>query len=80
MVSPIAVRNREPFRAPNARVLTRVPRYVACVQTCGVQWMGIQFQFPIIRLPAEIYTPTYDVPTDYWKEVLLSNGFKVLGT
>lgn len=32
MMSPTAVRNKEPFGAPNfARVLLKVPRYVACV-------------------------------------------------
>jgi hypothetical protein len=60
MMSPTAVRNREPFGAPNfARVLPRVPRYVACVRTCGVRWMGIRFQFPTIWLPVENYTPAY---------------------
>jgi len=30
-------------------------------------------------LPAEHYTPTYNVPNDWLKEVLLLDGFKVLG-
>ena len=73
MLSPTAVRSSEPFGAPNfARVLSRVPRYVACVQTCGVQWMGLWFWYPILWLPAEVYTAA-----DWWKEFLLSGGFKV---
>lgn len=49
MMSPTAFWNKEPFGAPNfARVLPKVPRYVECVQTCGVRWMGIRFQFPLI--------------------------------
>ena len=80
MMSPTTVQNREPFGAPKfAQVLTRVPRYVACVQTCGIWWMGLQFQYPVIWLPTEFYTPTYNVPADWWKEVLLLDGFKVLG-
>jgi len=39
--------------------------------------MGIRFQFPTIWLPVENYTPSYNVPGDWWKEVLLSDGFKV---
>ena len=42
--------------------------------------MGLRFQYPIIWLPAEVYTPAYNVPADLWKEVLLSDGFKVPGT
>jgi len=42
--------------------------------------MGIRFQFPIIWLPAENYTPMYNVLADWWKELLLLDGFKVPGT
>jgi len=78
MMSPTSFRNRELFRALNfAQALSRVPRYVACVQTCGVWWMGIWFRFPVIWLPAEHYTPAYNVPDDWWKEFLLSKGYKV---
>jgi len=38
--------------------------------------MGIQFKFPIIWLPAEDYTPAYNVPGDWWKDVLLTEGYK----
>ena len=81
MMAPTAIQNREPFGAPNfARVLPRVPRYVACVQTSEIQWMGLRFQFPTIWLPVEDYTLAYIVSKDWWEEVLLSDGFKVLGT
>jgi len=81
MMPPTSVRNREPFGAPNfARPLSRVPRYVACIQTCGVQWMGIQFQYPILWMLAKHYTPAYNVPNDWWNEVLLLEGFNVPGT
>ena len=43
-MSPTSFWNREPFGAPNfARALSRVPRYVACIQTCRVWWIGIRF-------------------------------------
>jgi len=75
MMSPIAVQNREPFGVPNfARVLSHVLRHVACIQTCGVQWMGLQFRFPIIRFPVEHYTMTYNVLGDLWNNVLLTEG------
>lgn len=46
-MSPTFVRNKELFRAPNfARELSRVPRYVACIQTCGVR--GWEFDFNIL--------------------------------
>lgn len=80
MMSPITFRNMEPFWAPNfVRVLSRVPRYVACVRTCGVQWMGIHFKFSTIWLTEENYTPAYNVSKDCQKEVLLSDGFNVPG-
>lgn len=41
--------------------------------------MGLRFQYPIIWLPVEVYTPAYNVPTDWWKEVVLSDGFRVPG-
>lgn len=67
-MSPMTVQEREPFVAPNfARVLTRVLRYVACVQTCGSRWMGLRFQFLVLCLPTEDYTLAYDVSTDWWK-------------
>jgi len=49
MMSPTTVQEREPFGAPNfACVLNRVLKYVACVQTCGSRWMGLQFQVHVL--------------------------------
>ena len=80
-MSPTTVQEREPFGAPNfACVLNRVLKYVACVQTCGSRWMGLQFQVHVLQLPNDEYTLAYDIPMDCWKEVVLSDGFKVLGT
>ena len=42
--------------------------------------MGIQFHYPVLWLLAKHYTSAYNVPNDWWKEVLLSEGFKVPGT
>ena len=77
MLSSSAVRDREPFGAPNfARALERVPCFVACIQTCGVQWMGLRFHFPLIWLPAEKYTDAYNVSPYWWKDVVLREGYK----
>ena len=42
--------------------------------------MGLRFRFPIVWLPAEHYTPSYNVPDDWWKDFLLSIGYKPLGS
>ena len=42
--------------------------------------MGLRFQYPILWLPTKVYTPAHNVPADWWKEVLLSDRFKVPGT
>ena len=39
--------------------------------------MGLRFQYHVLWLPLEVYTPAYNVPADWWKEVLLSDGFKI---
>ena len=68
------------FRSNFARALERMPHYVACIHTCGVRWMGLRFQFPLLWLPATQYTPTYNVKPKWWKDVVLIEGYKPLGT
>lgn len=81
MMSPRVVQKRERFGVPNfARELNRVLRYVACIQTCGVLRIGLRFRFPIIWLLAQHYTPAYNVPGNWWKDVLLIEGYKPLRT
>jgi len=41
--------------------------------------MGLRFRFLVIWLPTEHYTPAYNIPSNWWKEVLLSEGYKVEG-
>jgi len=41
--------------------------------------MEPRFQFPLIWLPTEHYTPTYNVSNDWWKDVLVKKGYKSLG-
>ena len=81
MLSSLVVRGREPFGAPKfSWALERMPRFVACIHTYGVRWMGLRFQFPLLWLPAERYTPAYNVNTDWWKDVVLIEGYKPPGT
>ena len=81
MLSSLAVRGREPFGAPNfACALERMLRYVACIHTCGVIWMGLRFRFPLLWLPVEKYTLSYNVEPDWWKDVVLKEGYKPPGT
>ena len=42
--------------------------------------MGLRFQFPLIWLPTEQYTPAYNVDLDWWKDVVLTEGYKPPGT
>ena len=80
MLSYLVVKGREPFGAPNfARALERMSCYVACIHTCGVRWMGLRFQFPLLWLPAEQYTPAYNFEPDWWKDVVLTEGYKPPG-
>ena len=80
MLSSSAVREREPFGAPKfARALERMPCYVACIHTYGVRWMGLRFQFPLLWLPVVQYTTTYNVEPDWWKDVVLTEGYKPPG-
>ena len=81
MLSSSTVRGREPFGAPKfACSLEIIPRYVACIHTCGVRWMGLRFQFPLLWLPAKQYTPAYNVEPNWWKDVVLIEGYKPPGT
>ena len=81
MLSSSAVIGREPFGAPNfSRALERMPCFVACIHTCGVRWMGLRFQFPLIWLLTKQYTPAYNVDPNLWRDVVLTKGYKPLGT
>ena len=80
MLSSSAVRGREPFGAPNfSWALERMPHFLACIQTCGVRWKGLRFHFPLIWLPAEQYTPAYNIDPYWWKDVVLTEGYKPPG-
>ena len=77
MLSSSVVRGREPFWAPNfAHALERMPYYVACIHTYGVRWMGLRFQFPLLWLPVAQYTPMYNIEPNWWKDVVLTEGYK----
>ena len=41
--------------------------------------MGLRFQFPLIWFPAEQYTPPYNVDPDWWKDFVLTEGYKPPG-
>lgn len=81
MLSSSTVRVWETLRGPNyARALERFPWYISCIHTRGVHWMGLRFQFPILWFLAYQYTPAYNVNSDWWKYILLIDGYKPLGT
>ena len=41
--------------------------------------MGLRFQFQLLWLLAEQYAPAYNVDLDWWKDVVLIEGYKPPG-
>ena len=81
MLPSLAIRGRDPFGVPKfSRALERMPHFIACIHTCGVIWMGLRFQFPLIQFPSKKYTSAYNVIQDWWKDFVLTEGYKPPGT
>jgi hypothetical protein len=60
--------------------ISRVPNYIKCVQQCAEIWIGYQFYFPILWLPAERYQIHYKLPkkteTTAWQRLQHVQGFR----
>lgn len=81
MLSLTKIRARKPFGAPNfIRALERICKYISYIQYCGIEWLWLRFNFPLIWLPIDRYHPlhrlTYANIEDWWKEVILTNGYR----
>jgi hypothetical protein len=80
-LSPPTFREREAFGAPNfCRAMEIISRYIECMRFCGVQWLGLRFQFPVIWMPLDQYQPDYKVQGEWSKDIILTRGYKFLGT
>ena len=53
-------RTRDPYCFENfTYVMSQVPGYVNCIHSCGPNWMGLRFKFPIIWFPEKEYRGKY---------------------
>jgi hypothetical protein len=57
-----------------------VPSYIKCVQQCVESWIGYQFHFPILWMPAEKYQVHHKLPkkaeTTAWQRLQCVQGFR----
>jgi hypothetical protein len=52
-----------PFSPTNIETtISRVLSYIKCVQQCAENWIGYQFHFPILWMPAEKYQVHHKLP------------------
>jgi hypothetical protein len=70
-----------PFNPTNLEIaISRVPSYTKCVQQCAESWIGYQFHFPILWMPAEKYQVHYKLPkkakTAAWQRLQRVQGFR----
>ena len=70
-----------PFNPLNLQAaLSRVPKYIECIQHCGVNWIGYHFRFPILWLPSEKYQSHYQLTNreeaSAWRQLQTNSGFR----
>ena len=77
---PIALREKYPLCFENFKyALSSVPGYVKCMESCGLNQLGLRFIFPLICWLETnykgIYRMTKKVERDCWGALIMSNGF-----
>ena len=59
--------------------MSRVPGYIKCMESCGLNWLVLRFIFPLIwwsnRNYKGIYKMTKKDERDYWGTLIMRNGF-----
>jgi len=70
-----------PFNPLNFHAaLYRVPKYIDCIQHCGVNWIGYHFRFPSLWLPSEKYQNHYlltdEEEASAWQQLQNNSGFR----
>jgi hypothetical protein len=70
-----------PFSPTNLETtIFRVPSYIKCVQQCAENWIGYQFHFPILWMPAEKYQVHHRFPKKVeaaaWQRLQHVQGFR----
>jgi hypothetical protein len=81
--SSLALRTKDPYIHDNfTYALSWVPSYIECIHTCGPQWLGMKFHFPLIWMPTKKYQHKYRLTKkterECWEEVISSRGYKNL--
>ena len=79
-VSSLSIRAKDPYCFENFKyALSRVPRYIKCMETCGSSWLGLNFIFPLIWFPERQYKRIYKLTKKaeryFWANLIASNGF-----
>jgi hypothetical protein len=70
-----------PFSPTNLETtISRIPTYIKSVQQCAENWIGYQFHFPILWMPAEKYQVHHKFPNKVeaaaWKRLQQVQGFR----
>jgi hypothetical protein len=76
----LALSTKDPYSHENfTYALSWVPSYIECIHTCGPQWLGLEFHFPLIWLPTKKYLHKYKLTKktegECWEEVIYSRGY-----
>ena len=79
-IFPCSPKGKDPFCFQIFEyALSRVPGYVKCMESYGINWLGLRFIFPLIWWPTIDYKGTYRMTKkakrDYWGALITSNGF-----
>ena len=70
------MKTRDPYCFENfTKSLTWVPGYVKCIQSCGINWLGSRFKFPIIWFPDKKYKNRYMLTKKVEKAMLGGANF-----
>ena len=82
--STLSLREKDPFCFENFKyALSRVLGYVKCMESYGLNWLGLRFIFTLIWCPGRDYKGTYRMTKkserDCWGALIMSNGFLQLG-
>ena len=84
MLSSSQVRAKDPFGALNfLREIGRVLGYVSLVSKCGITWLGLRFNYPMIWCLANFYRPVYEVAeaeeVEAWQDIATTKGYQPAG-
>ena len=79
-VASSTLRNRDPYCYRNFKhAPSRVEGYVGCMKEWGVNWLGLEFKFPLIWWQAKPYREYFSLTKEEekrcWRYWVVYNGF-----